>query len=125
MGITSILLKAGPCDKYIHEEDIKHLTCDASLGTGVIGGLFDIIAYPLTCVGKCAYMNQWHLRGMKGLLIASWIIICILLGINMAAVGITDDLPVGLIVGTLFWSILGWSFLLVLQNINMILVNYR
>eukprot|EP00579_Thalassiosira_antarctica_P001593 CAMPEP_0201870268 /NCGR_PEP_ID=MMETSP0902-20130614/3431_1 /ASSEMBLY_ACC=CAM_ASM_000551 /TAXON_ID=420261 /ORGANISM="Thalassiosira antarctica, Strain CCMP982" /LENGTH=373 /DNA_ID=CAMNT_0048395855 /DNA_START=94 /DNA_END=1215 /DNA_ORIENTATION=+ len=76
----------------------------------------DIIATPLTFAGAFSYMKQRHSSGIRGLVVASWIIyalqisfgLTIIVAIGVVAVRVEEDVPTGLIVFYLFWTIVGW-----------------
>lgn len=75
-----------------------------------------IIATPLTFSGALKYMKLRNSAGIKGLMIASWVIygIEILNGDSMIAMGASDeDVPTGWIVFYLFRSIFGWVLMFI------------
>ena len=119
--IVAIILKDVPCkDPELYDDyEYANSYCDASLAIGAVAVIADIIATPLTFAGGSSYMKQRHSSGIKGLMIASWVIYAlqILCGIGLiatgfVAIGVGADVPTGSIISYIFLAIVGWSFML-------------
>ena len=87
-----------PCNNSELYDDYMNPSCDASLAMGafVFAVIADIIATPLTFTGGSSYMKQRHLSGIRGLMIASWIIYAVQIpcGISLVSIGAEQGYPV-------------------------------
>ena len=91
--IVAIILKDVPCkDPELYDDyEYANSYCDASLAIGAVAVIADIIATPLTFTGGFSYMKQRHPSGIRGLMIASWIIYAVQIPCRISLVSIGDE----------------------------------